>query len=99
MAVTDSDPTLPDASALGEHAIKPVMLQFGIVREAAQQHRLADQLGPPDEQGLQDRSAQRPADGAHRSQPQFSEDGGDVFVHSSVLPAGVDALKPGQRVE
>jgi CspA family cold shock protein len=25
--------------------------------------------------------------------------GGDVFVHSSVLPAGVDALKPGQRVE
>ncbi|MFD3806108.1 MULTISPECIES: cold-shock protein [Streptomyces] len=27
------------------------------------------------------------------------DDGGDVFVHSSVLPAGVDALKPGQRVE
>jgi CspA family cold shock protein len=25
--------------------------------------------------------------------------GGDVFVHSSVLPDGVDALKPGQRVE
>jgi CspA family cold shock protein len=25
--------------------------------------------------------------------------GGDVFVHSSVLPAGVTALKPGQRVE
>ncbi|MFD7919038.1 cold-shock protein [Streptomyces sp. NPDC059740] len=27
------------------------------------------------------------------------DDGDDVFVHSSVLPAGVDALKPGQRVE
>lgn len=27
------------------------------------------------------------------------DDGGDVFVHSSVLPSGVDALKPGQRVE
>ncbi|WP_276551663.1 cold-shock protein [Streptomyces sudanensis] len=27
------------------------------------------------------------------------DDGGDVFVHSSVLPAGVDELKPGQRVE
>jgi CspA family cold shock protein len=27
------------------------------------------------------------------------DDGGDVFVHSSVLPAGVDVLKPGQRVE
>ncbi|MFJ7588363.1 cold-shock protein [Streptomyces sp. NPDC097617] len=27
------------------------------------------------------------------------DDGGDVFVHSSVLPTGVDALKPGQRVE
>ncbi|MFE9170963.1 cold-shock protein [Streptomyces kebangsaanensis] len=27
------------------------------------------------------------------------DDGGDVFVHSSVLPAGVDTLKPGQRVE
>ncbi|MGW7352126.1 cold-shock protein [Streptomyces sp. Z26] len=27
------------------------------------------------------------------------DDGGDVFVHSSVLPNGVDALKPGQRVE
>jgi cold shock protein len=25
--------------------------------------------------------------------------GGDVFVHSSVLPSGVDVLKPGQRVE
>ncbi|MGH9262302.1 MAG: cold shock domain-containing protein, partial [Acidimicrobiales bacterium] len=25
--------------------------------------------------------------------------GGDVFVHSSALPAGVAALKPGQRVE
>ncbi len=25
--------------------------------------------------------------------------GGDVFVHSSVLPDGVDVLKPGQRVE
>jgi cold shock protein len=27
------------------------------------------------------------------------EDGGDVFVHSSALPAGVTALKPGIRVE
>lgn len=27
------------------------------------------------------------------------DDGGDVFVHSSVLPAGVESLKPGQRVE
>ncbi|HEV7625827.1 MAG TPA: cold-shock protein, partial [Streptomyces sp.] len=27
------------------------------------------------------------------------DDGGDVFVHSSVLPSGVDALKPGQKVE
>lgn len=27
------------------------------------------------------------------------DDGGDVFVHSSVLPDGLDALKPGQRVE
>lgn len=27
------------------------------------------------------------------------DDGGDVFVHSSVLPADVEALKPGQRVE
>ncbi|MFB7779483.1 cold-shock protein [Streptomyces bauhiniae] len=27
------------------------------------------------------------------------DDGGDVFVHSSVLPAGVEELKPGQRVE
>ncbi|SDT63210.1 cold-shock protein [Jiangella alba] len=27
------------------------------------------------------------------------DDGGDVFVHSSALPAGVSALKPGQRVE
>lgn len=27
------------------------------------------------------------------------DDGGDVFVHSSALPAGVTALKPGQRVE
>ncbi|MHB9860862.1 cold-shock protein [Streptomyces sp. YIM S03343] len=27
------------------------------------------------------------------------DDGGDVFVHSSVLPSGVDSLKPGQRVE
>lgn len=25
--------------------------------------------------------------------------GGDVFVHSSALPAGAAALKPGQRVE
>ncbi len=27
------------------------------------------------------------------------DDGGDVFVHSSVLPAGVETLKPGQRVD
>ncbi|HZX39059.1 MAG TPA: cold-shock protein [Streptomyces sp.] len=27
------------------------------------------------------------------------DDGGDVFVHSSVLPEGVESLKPGQRVE
>ncbi|WP_016906518.1 MULTISPECIES: cold-shock protein [Streptomyces] len=27
------------------------------------------------------------------------DEGGDVFVHSSVLPDGVDSLKPGQRVE
>lgn len=27
------------------------------------------------------------------------DDGGDVFVHSSVLPSEIDALKPGQRVE
>jgi cold shock protein len=27
------------------------------------------------------------------------EDGGDVFVHSSALPAGVASLKPGSRVE
>ncbi|AYY11553.1 cold-shock protein [Actinobacteria bacterium YIM 96077] len=27
------------------------------------------------------------------------DDGGDVFVHSSVLPGGVSTLKPGQRVE
>jgi cold shock protein len=27
------------------------------------------------------------------------DDGGDVFVHSSVLPVGIDTLKPGQRVE
>lgn len=27
------------------------------------------------------------------------EDGGDVHVHSSALPPGVAALKPGQRVE
>jgi CspA family cold shock protein len=27
------------------------------------------------------------------------DEGGDVFVHSSALPGGVDALKPGQRVE
>lgn len=27
------------------------------------------------------------------------DDGGDVFVHSSVLPDSVDTLKPGQRVE
>ncbi|MCP2337126.1 cold-shock protein [Actinomadura rupiterrae] len=27
------------------------------------------------------------------------DDGGEVFVHSSALPDGVQALKPGQRVE
>jgi len=27
------------------------------------------------------------------------DDGGDVFVHGSVLPTGVPALKPGARVE
>ncbi|GAA5073074.1 CspA family cold shock protein [Thermocatellispora tengchongensis] len=27
------------------------------------------------------------------------DDGGEVFVHSSALPSGVDSLKPGQRVE
>lgn len=27
------------------------------------------------------------------------DDGGEVFVHSSALPGGVTALKPGQRVE
>jgi CspA family cold shock protein len=27
------------------------------------------------------------------------DDGGDVFVHSSALPTGLDALKPGSRVE
>ncbi|GAA2872355.1 cold-shock protein [Streptosporangium fragile] len=27
------------------------------------------------------------------------DDGGEVFVHSSALPAGVDSLKPGQKVE
>ncbi|WP_308117399.1 cold-shock protein [Streptomyces fuscigenes] len=27
------------------------------------------------------------------------DDGEDVFVHSSVLPDGVDVLRPGQRVE
>lgn len=27
------------------------------------------------------------------------DDGGDVFVHSSALPAGVASLKPGARVE
>ncbi len=27
------------------------------------------------------------------------DDGGDVFVHSSALPGGVTALKPGARVE
>jgi CspA family cold shock protein len=27
------------------------------------------------------------------------DDGGDVFVHSSALPSGLDALKPGSRVE
>jgi CspA family cold shock protein len=28
-----------------------------------------------------------------------SDDGGDVFVHKAALPAGVDDLKPGQKVE
>ena len=28
-----------------------------------------------------------------------SDDGGDVFVHKAALPAGVDELKTGQRVE
>lgn len=27
------------------------------------------------------------------------DDGGDVFVHTSALPEGVEALTPGQRVE
>ncbi len=27
------------------------------------------------------------------------DDGGDVFVHKAALPAGVSALKPGERVE
>jgi CspA family cold shock protein len=27
------------------------------------------------------------------------DDGDDVFVHKAALPAGVDELKPGQRVE
>lgn len=27
------------------------------------------------------------------------DDGGDVFVHASALPTGVEELKPGQRVE
>ncbi|MEU9041946.1 MULTISPECIES: cold-shock protein [unclassified Kitasatospora] len=27
------------------------------------------------------------------------DDGGDVFVHTKALPAGVTVLKPGQRVE
>ncbi|MFJ8045085.1 cold-shock protein [Kitasatospora sp. NPDC096147] len=27
------------------------------------------------------------------------DDGGDVFVHTKALPAGVTALRPGQRVE
>jgi CspA family cold shock protein len=27
------------------------------------------------------------------------DDGGDVFVHSSALPAGAEPLKPGARVE
>jgi cold shock protein len=27
------------------------------------------------------------------------DDGGDVFVHQSALPAGIPALKPGSRVE
>lgn len=28
-----------------------------------------------------------------------SDEGGDVFVHSSSLPSGVEALKPGMRLE
>ncbi len=28
-----------------------------------------------------------------------TEEGDEVFVHASALPAGVDALKPGSRVE
>ena len=28
-----------------------------------------------------------------------SDEGGDVFVHSSSLPAGVESLKPGVRLE
>ena len=27
------------------------------------------------------------------------DDGGDVFVHSSALPSGVESLKPGSRIE
>ena len=27
------------------------------------------------------------------------DEGGDVFVHKGALPAGVEELKPGQRVE
>ncbi|MGP4113930.1 cold-shock protein [Streptomyces sp. 4N509B] len=27
------------------------------------------------------------------------DDGGDVFVHSSALPNGIEGLRPGQRVE
>lgn len=27
------------------------------------------------------------------------DDGGEVFVHSSALPSGVTALRPGQRIE
>src|SRR5258707_12435313 len=27
------------------------------------------------------------------------DDGGDVFVHASALPSGLEALKPGSRVE
>ncbi|KWW98103.1 cold-shock protein [Carbonactinospora thermoautotrophica] len=27
------------------------------------------------------------------------DEGGDVFVHASALPKGVESLKPGQRVE
>ncbi|MFC7326463.1 cold-shock protein [Marinactinospora rubrisoli] len=27
------------------------------------------------------------------------DDGGEIFVHSSALPAGVASLRPGQRVE